>query len=108
MLIISLGMSLVGGFSISSYSKFQVTAETKQLVRQIQYLKRKAYLTESPYSLNFSDNRLQVTSKNETQRIIVFSHLHFEQQSVKLSRFGRSDSTKVSFIANDQNKHLSF
>ena len=106
MLIVSMGLSLVGGFSVSSYSKFQIIAESKQLETQIKSMSRRAWLTEQSYQLEFTKNKLNVSSKSGEKKTYVFSYITFPKQSLEVSRFGVTDKRYVNYMVNKKNKRL--
>ena len=106
MFIVSLGVSLVGGFSISSYAKFQVVSESKQLENLISSIERKAWLTEQNYKLDFARNTLKVSSSSNNNSTHIFDHISFPSQSLEVSRLGVLDKTHVTYLVDNRSKRL--
>lgn len=106
MFIVSLGVSLVGGFGISNYAKFQVVSESKQLENLISSIERKAWLTEQNYKLDFARNTLKVSSSPNNNSTHIFDHISFPNQSLEVSRLGVLDKTHVTYLVDNRSKRL--
>lgn len=108
MLIISLGVSLVGGFSIDSYSKFQVTAEQKQLSQAIRKLKRDAFSMEQKITLRFSDNNLMIEMPGISTSQVQFVYLDFPEQRLQISKLGLIEPKQLKYQVASKSKSLTF
>jgi len=103
MLIVSLGVSLVGPRLFGVYEKVQASVEEQKLIDLLAMIRMKAFLRQTPYSIETDHNTLKI--KDEGERV-VFSWISFPNAGVTFNGNGFPDVNSITYFIWGKRKAL--
>ena len=101
MLIVSLGASLVGPRLFGVYEKIQASVEEQKLVDLLAMVKMRAFLRQTPYSIETDRNILKIKDEKAG---VVFSWITFPNAGVTFNGNGFPDANSITYFIRGKKK----